>query len=201
MPSASGTTIMNFMLRIGLLAGVVIASVACQSTEEAYFSGRDGPVDCANFRIQSSRSDLNPAGEKSCWMSTTNTVEHVATGYGRTFESSSNRMATTLYLAGAKTMMGHREPQSLLGDFKMIKNEAEAWETLPSVRVNDKTYKLMRFALEKRKLSCIGFVNYGDSIAHGYRSINFGFSCMPSQQGIMPQSEILKDLEALHVRI
>jgi hypothetical protein len=110
-------------------------------------------------------------------------------------------MSTMLYLAGGKTMMGHREPQSLLGDFSMIKNEAEAWETLPSVRVNDKTYKLMRFSLEKRKFSCIGFINYGDSIAHGYRSINFGFSCMPSRQGIMPEAAILKDLEALHVQI
>ena len=192
---------MNFMLRTGLLAGVVLASAACQSNEKAYFSGQDGPVDCADFRIQSSRADLKPDGKKSCWISTSNTVEHVATGYGRAFESSSNYMATMLYLAGGKTIMSHREPQSLLGDFSMIKNEAEAWEVLPSVRVNDKTYKLMRFSLEKRKFSCIGFVHYGDSIAHGYRSINFGFSCMPSQNGIMPEAAILKDLGALHVRI
>jgi hypothetical protein len=192
---------MNSLIRKILFVGVLLICSGCQTTEGQYSTGQNGPVDCANFRIQNVRSDLKPDREKSCWISTAPTVEHVATGYGRAFEADSSYMIVSLDIAGTNTMMKYREPQVILQGFTVVNNEALDWEESPSVTVNNKTYKLSKFSLDKQKQSCIGFVNYGNSVQVGYRSIIYGYSCMPSKNGKMPEAAIVKDLEALRVRI
>jgi hypothetical protein len=192
---------MNFLIRKILFVGVLIICSGCQTTEGQYSTGQNGPVDCANFRIQSVRSDLKPDRERSCWISTAPTVEHVATGYGRAFEADSSYMIVSLDIAGTNTMMRYREPQAILRSFTVVNNEALDWEESQSVTVNNRTYKLAKFSLDKQRQSCIGFVNYGNSVQVGYRSIIYGYSCMPSSNGKMPEAAIVKDLEALRVRI
>jgi hypothetical protein len=192
---------MNSTIGRILFFGVLLFGSGCQTTEGQYSSGQNGPVDCANFRIQSARSDLKPDQEKSCWISTAPTIEHVATGYGRAFDAGSSYMIVLLNVAGTNTLMNHREPQAILRDFAAVRNGALDWEESPSVTVNSKTYKLTKFSLEKQTQSCIGFVNYGNSVQNGYRSILYGYSCMSSSNGKMPEAAIVKDLEALRVRI
>jgi hypothetical protein len=192
---------MNSLIRKILFVGVLIICSGCQTTEGQYSTGQNGPVDCANFRIQSVRSDLKPDREKSCWISTAPTVEHVATGYGRAFEADSSYMIVSLDIAGTNTMMKYREPQAILRSFTVVNNEALDWEDSQSVIVNNRTYKLAKFSLDKQRQSCIGFVNYGNSVQIGYRSILYGYSCMSSTNGRMPEAAIVKDLEALRVRI
>jgi hypothetical protein len=192
---------MNSLIRKILFVGVLIICSGCQTTEGQYSTGQNGPVDCANFRIQSVRSDLKPDRERSCWISTAPTVEHVATGYGRAFEADSSYMIVSLDIAGTNTMMKYREPQAILRSFTVVNNEALDWEDSQSVIVNNRTYKLAKFSLDKQRQSCIGFVNYGNSVQIGYRSILYGYSCMSSTNGRMPEAAIVKDLEALRVRI
>jgi hypothetical protein len=192
---------MNSIIWKILFIGILLICSGCQTTEGQYSTGQNGPVDCANFRIQSVRSDLKPDREKSCWISTAPTVEHVATGYGRAFEAGSSYMIVSLDIAGTNTMMKYREPQAILRSFTVVNNEALDWEESPSVTVNNKTYKIAKFSLDKQKQSCIGFVNYGNSVQIGYRSILYGYSCMSSSNGKMPEAAIVKDLEALRVRI
>jgi len=192
---------MNSLIRKILFVGVLIICSGCQTTEGQYSTGQNGPVDCANFRIQSVRSDLKPDRERSCWISTAPTVEHVATGYGRAFEADSSYMIVSLDIAGTNTMMKYREPQAILRSFTVVNNEALDWEDSQSVIVNNRTYKLAKFSLDKQRQSCIGFVNYGNSVQIGYRSILYGYSCMSSSNGKMPEAAIVKDLEALRVRI
>lgn len=192
---------MNSLIRKILFIGVLIICSGCQTTEGQYSTGQNGPVDCANFRIQSVRSDLKPDRERSCWISTAPTVEHVATGYGRAFEADSSYMIVSLDIAGTNTMMKYREPQAILRSFTVVNNEALDWEDSQSVIVNNRTYKLAKYSLDKQRQSCIGFVNYGNSVQIGYRSILYGYSCMSSTNGRMPEAAIVKDLEALRVRI
>jgi hypothetical protein len=192
---------MNSLIRKILFVGVLIICSGCQTTEGQYSTGQNGPVDCANFRIQSVRSDLKPDRERSCWISTAPTVEHVATGYGRAFEADSSYMIVSLDIAGTNTMMKYREPQAILRSFTVVNNEALDWEDSQSVIVNNRTYKLAKYSLDKQRQSCIGFVNYGNSVQIGYRSILYGYSCMSSTNGRMPEAAIVKDLEALRVRI
>jgi hypothetical protein len=196
-----GLTTMNSTIGKILFFSVLLLGSGCQTPEGQYSTGQNGPVDCANFRIQSVRSDLKPDREKSCWISTAPTVEHVATGCGRAFEADTSYMIVSLDIAGTNTMMNHREPQAVLRSFTVVKNGALDWEESPSVTINDKTYKLTKFSLDERKRSCIGFVNYGNSVQIGYRSILYGYSCMSSKNGKMPEAAIVKDLEALRVRI
>jgi hypothetical protein len=196
-----GIATMNSLVGKIISIGILLICAGCQTSEGQYSSGQSGPLDCANFRIQSVRSDLKPDQEKSCWISTTPNIEHVATGYGRAFETNSSYMIVLLHIAGTNTLIRHREPQAILRDIGVVKNEAADWEEMPAVTVNDKTYKLSKFSLDKQNQSCIGFVNYGNSVQVGYRSIIYGYSCMPSKNGKMPEAAIVKDLEALRVRI
>jgi hypothetical protein len=190
----------SLFARITFVSLVVMCS-GCVTTEQSYSSGQDGAVDCKDFRIQSSRDDMKPATEKSCWIATANTVQHVATGYGRHFESGTGFMNTLLYAAGTHTYILHRDTQALLVDFPQVKKEATGWEELPPVEANGRRFKLQKFSLNESKQDCIGYAAYGNSVYNGYNSILSGYSCKFRNQGKMQIPDIQKDLDALRVRM
>ncbi|UEM05488.1 hypothetical protein JL101_008625 [Skermanella rosea] len=192
---------MRTLFSIVSLVGAVLLVSGCATTGESYTSGKSGPMDCKDFRIQSARGDLKPAREKDCWSGNVGSVEHVGTRYGRYFETSTGYMNTMLDVAGHGTLINHRELQALLTGLNRVKMEGAGWEELPPLEANGRRYRLMKFSLAASHHDCIGFSAFGDSVQHGYRSSLFGYSCKLPKQGSMQVQDLQKDLDALRVRL
>ncbi|UEM22897.1 hypothetical protein JL100_009195 [Skermanella mucosa] len=192
---------MRNLLSTVLLVSAIFLASGCATTGEPYSSGKSGSVDCDNFRIQSTRSDLKPATEKNCWSGNVDSVEYVATNYARHFESGTGYMNALLQVAGHNTLVVHRETQALLSGFERVRKEGTGWQELPSLESNGRKYRLSKFSLARSMHDCIGYSAFGNSFEHGYRSILFGYSCKLPQQGRMQVEDLQKDLDGLQVRM
>jgi hypothetical protein len=181
----------------------ILLLTACATTEPGYNSGQVGPVDCKNFRIQSTREDMHPPKERSCIIARSDDAQITGSGYIRFFEADSSNMMVVLETLSSTGhfVLTHAEIQGALARLELIKDQAVDWQDLPAIESNGHTYKLSRFRLNKSNRECIGFLTQGLVRAQGYQSRTFGFSCKRAGKGKLEITDIRKDLDGLRVTI
>jgi hypothetical protein len=193
------------MMRSILVKTVAIALLimpaGCATMGTPYSSNQDGPVDCKDFPIQSTRKDLRADHPNSCWVKTTDQVQYVGSSYRRFYQSDYGYNNSLLQVAGTNTVLNHRDTHALANIFNQVNKEGIEWEDLPSINANGRTYKLQKFNLYKAKHDCIAYSTYGGNVGTGYTSIFSGYSCKPQEKGRMEVSDLKKDLDAMTIRM
>src|SRR4051812_37197727 len=154
---------MRSPLAIIIMIGLAVTCSGCGIAGSQYYSGQNGPVDCASFPIQSERNNLLSDNDKSCIVQTANEVQYAGTAYIRSFKykvSDSEKIGYTnvvLQVALINTIIRPQPIQTLLAGFDQVKRKSSEWEKIAPVTSNGRVYELHRFHLSEFGNSCIGF--------------------------------------------
>ncbi|EWY40725.1 hypothetical protein N825_32885 [Skermanella stibiiresistens SB22] len=173
----------------------------CVSAERQYSSGENGPVDCGNFPIKSSRQDLKPDDGKTCFIVTDTNIQAVGTGYLRRFSRDGSVMIASLEVAGLHTYIVRKNVRELLSVFPEVKNTGVNWVEQPSMEVGDQKYETQKFSLNQQFHTCMGFSTYGNTAFLGYARGFYGYSCKHGSKGVISADDLRRDLEALDFRM
>jgi hypothetical protein len=182
-----------------------MALCGCAANGSHYYSGEDGPVDCKNFPIQSERPNLLSNNTERCIRQTADDVQYSATAYIRRFQYSIGEggkighMNVVYQVALGDTFLKRTSLQALLSSIDPVRTEAADWEKLSPTTASGREYELQRFHLSNFGNSCIGFVSYENTFSIGYKSMIFGYSCIPRTKGVMKTSDVQTDLDGLRM--